>query len=63
MGFFNPVGQRIGFLEETLTPLPPQVISDTINFMLIESVSGLQYQPAISETISFTLAESETTTT
>jgi len=37
MGFFNPVGQRIQFLEETLTPLPPQVISETMIFTLTES--------------------------
>jgi len=63
MGFFNPVGQKIGFLEETLTPLPLGVISETISFTLTEWIPTPDYKATISETINLTLAESETTTT
>jgi len=63
MGFFNPVGQRIQFLEETLTPLPPQVISDTIVFDLSEAVTVPALSPVVSDTITFDITESMTVTT
>lgn len=39
MGFFNPYGQSIQFIEETLSPLPPKIVSETITFDLTESVT------------------------
>jgi len=63
MGFFNPVGQRIQFLEETLTPLPPQVISETVTFNLTETITVPALSPVISDSITFDLTESMTVTT
>ena len=64
MGFFNPYGTITQFMEESITPLPPQIVSETITFDLTESVTVPTNNPAaISETITFDLTESVTVTT
>ena len=63
MGFFNPYGTITQFLEESIAPLPPQIVSETITFDLTETVTVPTNPAAISETITFDLTESVTVTT
>lgn len=63
MGFFNPVGQNIRFLEETISPLPPVSVADNIVFDITETVSVPALAPVVSDSITFDLTESVTVTT
>ena len=58
MGFFNPYGAAIRFLEEQVQPTPPQIVSETVVFSLAESITVPVN--VVSETVVFSLAESIT---
>ena len=58
MGFFNPYGAVIRFLEEQVHPTPPQIVSETVVFSLAESITVPVN--VVSETVVFSLAESIT---
>ena len=62
MGFFNPYGQSIRFLEETLSPLPPVIITDTMAFSLSEAL-GVPGSPSVSDTLTFNITETVGATT
>ena len=61
MGFFNPYGEVIRFVEEQVQPTPPQIVSETVVFSLAESITVPVN--VVSETITFDLTESVTVTT
>lgn len=63
MGFFNPYGAVIRFVEEQVQPTPPQIVSETVVFSLAESITVPANPAVVSETITFDLTESVTVTT
>jgi hypothetical protein len=59
MGFFNPYGQQISFVEETFTGTGPGDFNESLSFDLAESYNSPNIP--VAETMSFDLAESVST--